>query len=190
MKHETDLLAGWMAIVAAIALIPEVALFLILDRGTVTDWSVLVAAILILAVRILFLSYALLRFRALLVRVFAYHGLDTLVPALIAMSVALGIAQLVIRLEVADSVPGFGAIALLATGIPLGVLSFAMGWRLLRLGVDIGEFGRPYAWTCIAAPLCFATVFGAPLGLLAVAAGSVFLGLTLLRGRIEAPEFV
>lgn len=190
MRYAKDVLGGWLAIGAAIALIPEVALFLLLDNGLAADRWLLVAAVAMLATRIFCLSYALLRFRALLVRVFAYHGLDIIVPALIALSVALVVAQLLVRLPVTESIPNFGAMILLTTGVPLGVLSFMTGWRLLRLGVDIGEFGRPYAWTCIVAPLCFATVIGAPIGVLVLAAGSVLLGLTLLRGPVEGPEFV
>ena len=190
MNQQKDRLAGWLAVVAGVALVPEVLLLLGFDTGQMASMSVLAAAAVIITFRIGFTSYALLRFRASLWRSLDFHGLDMLIPAMIVATVALGFSVIAARL------PGLSAsypaiwMSLLLTGGIAGVLSVAIGWRLLRLDVDFGGLGRWFAWSCILAPFCFATVIAAPLGLLLLAAGSILLGLILLRGEIAAPEFV
>ena len=190
MNQQKDRLAGWLAILAGAALVPEVLLLLGFDTGRMGGLHVLAAGASILALRIGFTAYALLRFRDSLRRSIDFHGLDTLVPDVIVASIALGVAVIAARLpEMPDSFPGIWVLLLVIGGIA-GILSVAIGWRLLRLDADFGGLGRPFAWSCILAPVCFATVVAAPLGLVFLAASSIMLGLILLRGDIAAPEFV
>lgn len=190
MNQQKDRLAGWLAVLAGAALVPEVLLLLGFDTGRMNGLGVLAAGATILALRIGFTSYALLRFGASLRRSLDFRGLDILIPAMIAASVALGVAVIVARVPgTAESFPGTW-ILLLLTGALAGILSVAIGWRILKLGIDLGGLGRPFAWSCILAPVCFASVVGAPLGLLLLAASSIMLGLILLRGDVTPPEFV
>lgn len=190
MNQQKDRLAGWLAVVAGAALIPEVLLLLGFDTGKMDNLAVLAAGATILALRIGFTAYALLRFRASLRRSIDFRGLDTLVPAMIVASVALGTAVIAARVPgTVASFPGIWALLLL-TGVLAGILSVAIGWRVLKLDIDFGGLGRPFAWSCILGPVCFASVVAAPLGLLLLAASSIMLGLILLRGEIATPEFV
>lgn len=190
MNDQTDLMAGWLAIVAGVLLVPEAILFLGVDAGQTEGAVVLVSASLILALRIVFTSFALWRFRALLRRSIDFHGLDTLVPAMILSSVLLGAAVIVTRTPAAADATPFNWISLLATGVVAGLLSAAIGWRLLKLDWDAGGLSKSYAWTCILAPLCFASVVALPIGLLLLAASSILLGLILMRGTVRLPDFV
>lgn len=190
MNQQKDRLAGWLAVIAGVALVPEVLLLLGFDSGRMASMSVLAAAAVILGLRIGFTAFALWRLRASLRHSIDFHGLDMLVPAMIVASVILGFAVIVARLPgISGSYPAIWMLLLLTGGIA-GVVSVAIGWRLLRLDADFGGLGRPFAWCCILAPVCFATVVAAPLGLLLLAASSIMLGLILLRGDIAAPEFV
>jgi hypothetical protein len=190
MNQQKDRLAGWLAVVAGVALIPEVLLLLGFDTGQMNGLGILAAGAMILALRIGFTAYALLRFRASLRRTIDFRGLDALVPAMIVASVALGIAVIAARLPAIPGASPVTWISLLLTGGAAGGLSVAIGWRLLQVDADLGGLGKPFAWTCILAPVCFATVVAAPLGLLFLAASSILLGLILLRGGARPPEFV
>lgn len=86
--------------------------------------------------------------------------------------------------------PPVAAIALILVGVPLGIVSAVLGWRVLQVDSELAGYKKPFAWASILAPLCFFTVIAAPLGLLMMAAGSVFLGLILLHSREALPEFV
>jgi hypothetical protein len=190
MNQQKDRLAGWLAILAGAALVPEVLLLLGFDTGRMASLNVLAAGAVILGLRIGFTSYALLRFRDSLRRSIDFHGLDRLVPAMIVASIALGIAVIAARLPAkSDSIPGVWVILLVIGGIA-GILSVAIGWRVLKLEANFGGLGRPFAWSCILAPVCFATVVAAPLGLVLLAASSIMLGLILLRGGVVPPDFV
>jgi hypothetical protein len=190
MNQQKDRMAGWLAVLAGVALIPEVLLLLGFDTGRLNSLNVLAAGALILGLRIAFTAYALLRFRASLRRSIDFHGLDSLIPGMIVASIVLGIAVIAARVPgTSDAYPMIWMV-LLATGGIVGILSVAIGWRLLRLDVDFGGLGRSFAWSCILAPICFATVVAAPLGLLLLAASSIMLGLILLRGGVAPPEFV
>ena len=190
MDQQKDRMAGWLAVLAGVALIPEVLLLLGFDTGRLSSLNVLAAGALILGLRIAFTAYALLRFRASLKRSIDFHGLDSLIPAMIFASIALGIAVIAARLPgTAGVYPAIWVVVLLTGGV-VGVMSVAIGWRLLKLDLDFGGLGRPFAWSCILAPVCFASVVAAPLGLLLLAAGSILLGLILIRGDVTAPEFV
>jgi hypothetical protein len=190
MNQQKDRLAGWLAVLSGVALVPEVLLLLGFDTGRMASMSVLAAAAMILALRIAFTSYALLRFRASLSRLLGFHGLDALIPAMIVASITLGFVVIAARLPETSVSDMAIWMSLLLIGGVAGVLSVAIGWRLLELDADLGGLGKPFAWSCILAPLCFATVIAAPLGLLLLAASSILLGLILLRGEIAAPEFV
>ena len=190
MNQQKDRIAGWLAVLAGVALVPEVLILLGFDTGRLNSLNVLAAGALILGLRIAFTAYALLRFRASLRRSLDFHGLDTLIPALIVASIALGIAVISARLPGTSGAYPAAWIVLLLIGAIVGVLSVTIGWRLLRLDLDFGGLGRPFAWSCILAPLCFATVVAAPIGLLLLAASSILLGLILIRGEVVAPEFV
>jgi hypothetical protein len=190
MNQQKDRIAGWLAMLAGVALVPEVLLLLGFDTGRMTSLNGLAAGALILALRIGFTAYALLRFRASLRDSLDFHGLDALVPAMIIASIGLGVAVIAARFPgMPGSYPAIWIVLLVIGGI-VGVLSVTIGWRLLKIDVDFGGLGKPFAWCCILAPVCFATVVAAPLGLLLLAASSILLGLILVRGEVAAPEFV
>ena len=92
MNQQKDRMAGWLAVLAGVALIPEVLLLLGFDTGRLNSLNVLAAGALILGLRIAFTAYALLRFRASLRRSIDFHGLDSLIPGMIVASIVLGIA--------------------------------------------------------------------------------------------------
>jgi hypothetical protein len=190
MHDEKDNLAGWLAIVAAIALVPEVVLMYSYDAGSWASLPVLATASSIMAIRILCTAIALISLRGVLNRLYEFHKTDTVIPLLIAGSIVMWIVATAVRVPALALDPPVAAIALILVGVPLGIVSAVLGWRVLQVDSELAGYKKPFAWASILAPLCFFTVIAAPLGLLMMAAGSVFLGLILLHSREALPEFV
>ena len=92
--------------------------------------------------------------------------------------------------------PLFAAVATLGLiiliGIPLSVVGIVFAVRLLRLQDDLCGLLKPFAYTTIAACICYVTVILAPIGGLVDAAATVILGLIFFKAARGLPkvEFV
>lgn len=182
-------LAGWAAIFAALTLVPEAILATWHDAGRSHGTYLLTGLSALMFLRVCAGAFALFQFRELLHGVAQFRETDRHISWLIYGGFALWLASTVSRLPWWSS-PEMPMILLLATGIPLGVISIQFGWRLLRAEVDLAGLRTFFSWTQIVAPLCFMTVILAPIGLLLLMAGLVLLGLMLLKAERALPEFV
>ncbi len=208
--------AAWMAVGAAVLMPANVLLSFLVDiasgRGSVimlagrptyvtveVPMALLVATV-GTAAAVLSLI-ALYRFRELLNERYGFHGIDTLVNAVIVTIAVLAFVSIAGRMMMAlfgaraeplYLVPLFAApVMMLAAAI--GITSILAGIRLFGLqGTDLQHLIRPYAATSIAAGACFSLIVLVPIGMLLLIAANVMLALTFFRaGTSEAVvEFV
>jgi hypothetical protein len=68
------------------------------------------------------------------------------------------------------------------------VVGIVFAVRLLRLRDDLGGLLRPFAYTTIAACICYVTILLAPIGGLVDAGATVILGLIFLRLAKGLPQ--
>jgi len=198
MERNEYSLAGWLSISAAVLALPALILSIAVDIMNAAGRApvLLPVFLLVTIVQLAFAVYALGRFRSFLNERHAFHGVDFLIPLIIAGSILLtvvGIAGKMIapagRLHPV-TILFIGLI--LVIGIPLSILSIVFALRLRNLESDLGGYKMPFVTLTIAASVCFATLILAPIGLLLDAAASVLLGLIFLKpeSEITAPEFV
>jgi hypothetical protein len=200
MKDGTYTLAGWLAIAAAVLALPLLFLGVMVDvlarRGAEMLPVFLALFACVNVVQAAMQVYAFARFRHLLNERFGFHAVDTLIITIIVLLITLVSVSIVSRIALAlgvmpmDSVPIFlGIIAVLA--VPLALLSIVFAVKLLGLEDDLHGLLRPYAYTSIAAGICFATLILAPLGMLVAAASTAILGTIFLRAdRAPQVDFV
>ena len=200
MEKSTYTLAGWFAIGAAVLSLPLLFLGIMVDVLTRKGDEMLPVFLLLFAgvnvAQMTMQIYAFSRLRHLLNERFGFHAVDTLIIVIIAMSIALVSVSIASRVGLAAGlfpealVPIFlGIIVLFA--VPLAVLSIVFALKLLSLQDDLHGLLRPYAYTSIAAGICFATIVLAPLGMLVAAVSTAILGGIFLRAdRPPQVDFV
>lgn len=98
--------------------------------------------------------------------------------AFLAVCTALGVISANIQLLV-------GLLSVLAL-VAYGILSILFGVRLLRLNADLSGMRKPYAYTCIAVGVCYASVLLLPVGLLISVANDIMLAL-IFFGEAKSP---
>lgn len=180
-------LAGWLAIISAVLLVPEIVLGVLVafvSPGLKVFIAPLHVANLCIGIYILYM------FRRLLNRNFDFHKADTLIILLIAVNIAsfvIGLAGLLAGLtglgQNAELIISWITLALF---IPFSVLTIVFGVVLFKLTDDLYGLKKPYASTTILSGVCGATVILAPVGLLAAVAALFMLGMIFLRARREA----
>lgn len=138
---------------------------------------------------------ALYRFRELLNERYSYHGIDTLVTAVIItiavlvfvsvggrMATALlGLTEQAVYLALVFVVP------MMLLGVAVGIVSIILGVRLLSLEGDLQHLIRPYAVISIIGGACFAVIILAPVGMLLLIAENVVLALLFFRAGESEP---
>ena len=200
MEKSTYTLAGWLAIAAAVLALPLLFLGVMVDVLTRKGGEMLPVFLLLFAclnvAQVGMQVYAFARFRHLLNERFGFHAVDTLIITIIVLSITLVSVSIVSRTALAlglvpvDSVPLFlGMVVVL--GVPLALLSIVFAIKLLGLQDDLHGLLRPYAYTSIAAGICFATLILAPIGMLVAAVSTAILGTIFLRAdRAPQVDFV
>ena len=200
MDKNTYTLAGWLAIGAAVLALPLLFLGIMVDVAT-RKGSELVPVFLLLfaCVNVSHMTmqvYAFSRLRHLLNERFGFHAVDTLIIAIIVMTIALVSVSILSRVGLAaglfpeEAVPLFLGIVVLFA-IPLAVLGIVFAVKLMSLQDDLHGLLRPYVYTSIAASICFATIILAPVGMIVAAVSTAILGAIFLRAdRAPQVDFV
>lgn len=200
MNENSYQLPGWAAITAAVLALPTIVVGMMIEISMHTKpalaKALLLPDVLLMATMITCALYALARFRSFLNLRFDFHEVDGLIVAIVIGSALLATVSMVGRIAVVllglgpkGAVPFIAAIAVI--GVPLSILSIVFAVKLLHLGTDLGGFKKPFAYTTIAAAICFATLILAPLGMVIDAASNVILGMIFLRRESSpAPEYV
>ncbi len=200
MKKNPYAVAGWLAIAAAILIVPMFLLGILVDVVAQKQRDVaplfLVAYLAVTITQTAFDLYAFSRLRGLLNERFGFHAVDKLIVAIILGVIALvGVIisskiLLTLGLVPLDAAFVFTG-ALFLVGLPLNILCIIFAVKLLSLEDDLQGLLKPYAYTTIAAAICFASFILVPFGLLAAAAAALILGIIFLRaGRQTEVEFV
>ena len=130
--------AGWAAVAAALLVVPEMLLTLGYDMGKLASPGVLLIIASLVALRTIMAAWALLALREMVRERLDTHRLDRLIVALVVGSVVLATAAILARVPGAAEQPLAAAMGLLLVGLPVAVLSFAFGLRVLRLESDLG----------------------------------------------------
>lgn len=200
MEKNTYTQAGWLAIGAAVLSLPVMFLSFMVDVLTRKGAEMLPVFLLLLAsvtvIQAAMQVYAFARLRHLLNERFGFHAVDTLIIAIIVMTIALVSVAITARVAYASGllsaalVPvALGAIVFL--GVPFAVLGIVFAVKLLSLQDDLHGLLKPYAYTSIAASICFATIILAPVGMIVAAVSTAILGAIFLRAdRAPQVDFV
>jgi hypothetical protein len=195
-------LAGWLAIAAAVLILPSFVLGFATEiakhRAPHLLPTLLIPYFAVTIAYTICSIYAILRFRTLLNRRHGFHAIDGLITAIVVGFIAMTLYAVPMKIlglmGVIDEVPAvlLAVIPIAVIGITLGVLGIVLGARLLRLPAEATSYYRVYAWISIAAGICFVTFFLAPLGGLIDAAGNIVLAMLFLKPEAEetGPEFV
>ena len=195
-------LAGYMAIAAAVLILPSFVL------GVATEVAKHRAPELILPLLVPYFAiticytiaaiYVVIQFRTLLNKRHGFHAIDGLITAIVVGAVAMTLYVMPMKFFGLTGVLDEGPMVFLAIipvaviGITLGILGIVLGARLLKLPADNTSYYRVYAWLSIVAGACFVTFFLAPLGGLIDAAANIVLAMLFLKPDAEdpQPEFV
>jgi len=195
-------LAGWLAIAAAVLVVPSFVLGFATEiakhRAPALLPTLLIPYFVITIGYTICSIYAFLRFRTLLNRRHDFHAIDGLITAIVVGVIAMTLYAIPMKIlgliGVIDEAPTviLAVIPIAVIGITLGILGIILGARLLRLPAENTSYYRVYAWLSIVAGACFVTFFLSPLGGLIDAAGNIVLAMLFLRPDEEdvTPEFV
>lgn len=172
-------LAGYCAIASAILYIPACVISILYEIPAIST-PVLLPFIFIFGIgQTLCSLYAFKRFRDYLNENYDFHAIDKLVIPIILLCVAITVTSLsgyvVPQLELLF----LGLMAI--TGITGAILLLIFCILLLRLQVSLNGLLKPYAYTMIAACICFITCILVPVGLILAAVTDFMLGIILLK---------
>ena len=186
-KHDPYVLAGWLAIISAILVVPEIVL------AALAGWVSPGLNLFVVPVHIANLVigvYILFMFRKLLNVEFDFHAADLLITLLIVVNVVffvIGVIDLVVTIT--GSEPNLERSMTWITMmlfVPFSILTIVFGAVMLKMQGELYGLLKPYAYTTIASGVCGATVILAPLGLVAAIVALVILGMIFLRAKREA----
>jgi hypothetical protein len=186
-KTDQYTLAGWLAIISAILLVPEIAL------AALSELAALGINLIVIPIHLANLIigiYILYMFRRLLNQRFDFHATDTLITILIIVNIVFSVVGLIGLLVntfgLSSDTEHILSIITLILFIPFCILTIVFGVRLLKLKDDLFGLLKPYAYTTIGSGVCGATIILAPIGLFVAAAALVILGMIFLRAMREA----
>ena len=186
-KHDPYVLAGWLAIISAILVVPEIVL------AALAGWVSPGLNLFVVPVHVANLVigvYILFMFRKLLNVEFDFHAADLLIALLIVVNVVffvIGVIDLVVTIT--GSEPNLERSMTWITMmlfVPFSILTIVFGAVMLKMQGELYGLLKPYAYTTIASGVCGATVILAPLGLVAAIVALVILGMIFLRAKREA----
>lgn len=178
-------LAGWLAIISAILVVPEIVLSVLSEFiSPYLNLFVLLVHTVSLIVGI----YILYMFRQLLNRQFSFHRADVLIITLIVANVVffvIGVAEIA-----ADTMNMTGerilSLITIILFVPFSIVTVAFGVVLLKMKDDLFGLLKPFAYTTIGSGICGATIILVPLGLLAALVALVMQGMIFLRAGRDA----
>lgn len=181
--------AGWMAIVSAVLLVPYAILSLVFHIRPDAVAVLLPISILIVILQMTCSIFALIQFRNLLNERYRFHEVDTLVPILIPGGIAITFVLFMGFIFPALKIPAL--VVLIILDIPVSIVGILFGIRLLRLKAKLHGLLQPLAYMHILASIFFLTLILGTLGLLIMAVFEVLLGILFLhRDEDEEVEFV
>lgn len=180
-------LAGWLAIVSAVLVVPEIAL-VVLSKLEILNLEYIVQ--LIHTVNMVISIYILYMFRRLLNRQFDFRAADLTITILIVInlvSFVIGLGEL--------SLASGGAGADLESHLMLysvlifivfSIVSIVFGAVLLKMRDDLFGLLKPYAYLTIVGGVCGVCIFLLPIALIAGLLALVIQGMIFLRADREA----
>jgi len=195
-------LAGWMAIAAAVLILPSFVLSIATEvakhRAPELAMVLLIPYFVVTICYTIAAIYAILQFRTLLNKRHGFHAIDGLITVIVSGVIALTLYTMPMKYfgltGVLDKPPlvFLAVIPVAVIAIVLGILGIIVGARLLNLPAENTSYYRVYAWLSIAAGICFVTFFLGPLGGLIDAAAYIVLAMLFLKPDAEdpKPEFV
>ena len=187
MKDHSYRLAGWVAVAACAVFLLETGAYLMLELPVYQEQVPVLLPVGLLSLHVLLSSYALLRLRNLLHERYEFGGGD--LPIYILVSGGIAIARIRATGDLIDG-SEIIAIPLLLAGLVTGLGSIMLGYRVFGMNGTLGGFKKIFATAHIAAPLCFATVVLAPLGLLLLLLACGLLAAIFLSDDHAELEFV
>ncbi|MCP4568837.1 MAG: hypothetical protein GY841_14765 [FCB group bacterium] len=179
-------LAGWLTIIMAILIVPQVLLAILFE---VTAKGHPLANILMGAI---YLSnaiigvYILYMFRVMLNERYDFHLVDVLINILIAFNVLSMLNSLLGMIANLEMIISILTIVLM---IPYGIVQIIFAVRMLKLDDDLFGLLKPFAYTMMAAGICAATIILLLPGLLVAIVNLVIMGMIFLRAK-EQVEFI
>jgi len=197
MNQERYATAGWLAITSVLLVIPSFLFSVLSEVGNRRfGWLVLVYLVFAL-LQSLFSLYAFYRFKQFLNLRCEFRDADPLIVTLICCGAAITLVGLAAK--VSYTILGLPKAIVLGFALFFVVCAWAMsvvtifyGLKMLRLGDDLGGLARPYAYLNIGMGACGATVLLLPFAMLAGLAGTVVMGIILVKadGAVAIPEYV
>jgi len=201
--------AGWLAIVSAFLLLPEIGLSLMADISSAhprLDFAVMPFLIPVTFAEVGLGAYALYMFKNMLNQRYDFHKTDNLIYAIIIGSLLLGILGIAARMMpdmiVANGIPNLlpddltditllskvaSGLIMFTVGFPVSILTIIFAYKLLQLPGTLNGLVKPLAYAFIASSVCFLTFILAFLGMAIMIAATVILGIALIRSG-EADE--
>jgi hypothetical protein len=179
-------LAGWLAILYAILLVPQILFGLIVEWTASGHPAAETPVMLLNMAGFALVIYVLVMFRHLLNERFDFHEVDVLIWILIwanVLFVALGLVGIIPAIE--DPLK----IIVLALFVPYSIITAVFGFKLLRLKDDLFGLLKPYAYTTMALGILGATILLMPIALFVQIAALIIQGMIFLRAK-EQTEFV
>jgi hypothetical protein len=179
-------LAGWLAIISAILLIPEIGLGVLVGF---MESDLKVVVVLIPIANLIIGVYILYTFRRLLNQEFNFHSTDAIVTILILLNILsfiLGVIELGYGMFVMDWGRNYDLTVVTSVLVFYSIIAIVFAVMLLKMKEDLYGLLRPYAYVTITSGVCGSTVVLSPFGLLAAIVALVIQGMIFLRAEREA----
>lgn len=179
-------LAGWLAIVSSILLLPEIILGLVFEF-LAPDFKIIVAVIhffnTIIAIYIWYM------FKILLNKQFDFHQVNIPIMIIIGINILfffLGIVDLYGTLfETGEAFKTALGIVTFSFFVPFCIVNIIFAVILLKIKDDLFGLLKPFAYLTIISGALGATIILAPLGLITVVISLVIQGMIFLRAQGE-----
>jgi len=179
-------IAGWLAIISAIIIVPEIVFGVIVERLYSGHPASKIVLAMLHTGGLLISIYILHMFRNLLNERFDFRDVDVLIWILIWSNVLFA------GLGIIGLVPGLTrpiTFLTLVLFVPFCVITAIFAYKLLQMKEDLYGLLKPFAYTTMAAAICGATIILMPIGLIIQLAALVMQGMIFLRAK-EQVEFV
>lgn len=176
-------LAGWVAITNAVLTIPFSVLGIFIGwqqgRGMKTATVLLTITGLLTIIMLVLFIFIFSSLKDLLNTRFNFRDTDIFISVIIWVNVSSGVISVIgILFTALETVAGVIATVLI---VPYGIVSIVFAIKLLQLPDTLHGMLKPFAYTSMAAGLCFASIVLIPVGLLTSAITDIILGIIFLR---------
>jgi hypothetical protein len=179
-------LAGWLAIISAVLIVPEIFAIILIDR-LAQSIPILSGLVALLKIVHFFISiYLIYMLKTLLNERFNFHGADVYLWIMLAVAPIFAVLGL---LGMIPSLKILMGIVVIVLFVPYNIVTILFGASLLKMGDDLFCLLSPFAYTTIASGICGVTVILMPIGMLIGLAALIIEGMIFLRAK-EQVEFV